>query len=74
MTLKELLAIDEGGDCTGCPVCEPPKNRRGGPTRRSVSVLVSRDAAAFSVRHTDARRTRAKDEGKGVIAAASSEA
>ena len=74
MTLKELLAIDEGGDCTGCPVCEPPKTRRGGPSRRSVSVLVSQDAAAFSVRYTDARRTRAKEEGEGVIAAASYEA
>ena len=74
MTLKELLAIDEGGDCTGCPVCEPPKNRRGGPSRGSVSVLVSQDAAAFPVRYTDARRTRAKEEGEGVIAAASYEA
>ena len=74
MTLKELLAIDEGGECPGCPVCEPPKTRRGGPSRRSVSVLVSQDAAAFSVRYTDARRTPTKDEGEGVIAAASYEA
>ena len=76
MTLKELLAIDEGGDCTGCPVCEPPRTRRGGPpARRSVSVLVSQDAAAsFSVRYADARGTPTKEEGEGVVDTASSEA
>ena len=68
MTLKELLAIDEGGDCTGCPVCEPPKSRR-----RSVSIPVRRGGAAFSVRYADAR-TNPTGEEVVVIATTFSEA
>jgi hypothetical protein len=65
VTLKELLVIDEGGDCTGCPVCEPPK------PRRSVSIPVRR-GAAFSVRYTDARTNPTEEE--VVIATTFSEA
>ena len=67
MTLKELLAIDEGGACTGCPVCEPPK------PRRPVSIPIRRGAAAFSVRYTDAR-TNPTEEEEVVIATTLSEA
>jgi hypothetical protein len=63
VTLKELLAIDEGGDCPGCPVCEPcGKRRRIGADGRSVSVPVRSNPAVFSVRYTDAR-THPTEEG-----------
>ncbi len=57
MTLKELLNIDEGGDCPGCPVCNPRKKPKRGATagRRSVSVPFRSDPGVFSVRYTDAR-------------------
>ncbi|MDP9478290.1 MAG: hypothetical protein M3R38_21860 [Actinomycetota bacterium] len=56
MTLKELLAIDEGGDCPGCPVCQPrTKRKTAGAYGRSVSFPVRSNLAAFSVRYTDAR-------------------
>ncbi len=56
MTLKELLAIDEGNECPGCPVCEPrTKPGRAGANARSVSVPFRSDPGVFSVRYTDAR-------------------
>ena len=74
MTLKELLAIDEGGDCPGCPVCEPrsTKAARGGANGRSVSVTVRSDPSVFSVRYTDARTNPTEEE--GVMSAVLSEA
>jgi hypothetical protein len=69
VTLKELLAIDEGGDCPGCPVCEPRRTKAAG--RRSVSVTVRSDLAVFSVRYTDARTNPTEE---GVMTAVLSEA
>ncbi|MDP9487987.1 MAG: hypothetical protein M3Q49_19725 [Actinomycetota bacterium] len=64
MTLKELLAIDEGV-CPGCPVCQPrTKPRRAGAYgRRSVSFPVRSNPAVFSVSYTDARTDPTKEEG-----------
>lgn len=65
MTLKELLAIDEGGDCPGCPVCQPrtKPGRARAYGRRSVSFPVRSNPAVFSARYTDARTDPTTEEG-----------